>query len=54
MPFLTLPLAPEGPLIELAIALSTPRLQMLKAAGLLFPAPVWVSGLVDTGANCSA
>jgi hypothetical protein len=54
MPFLTIPLAPEGPLIDLAIALSTPRVDALKAVGLPFPSPVWVPGLIDTGANCSA
>ena len=54
MPFLTVSFGPEGPLTDLYVALSTPRVDALKKAGLPFPPPVLVTGLIDTGASCSA
>ena len=54
MPYLTLPVRAEGPIIDVAIALSSPRIDALKGAGLLFPEPVWVPALIDTGASITA
>lgn len=54
MPFLTIPFGSEGPLTDIYVALSTPRVDALKKAGLLYPPPKVVTGLVDTGASCSA
>jgi hypothetical protein len=54
MPFLTVPFGPDGPLTDLYVALSTPRIDALKKANLAYPPPVQITGLIDTGASCSA
>jgi hypothetical protein len=54
MPFVTLPIGRDGPMIDLAVALSTPRIEALKKAGRPFSPPVTIRGLIDTGASLSA
>ena len=54
MPHLTLSLAGNGPLAEIAFAASSSRIDVLKLSGMPFPKPVWTTGLIDTGANISA
>jgi hypothetical protein len=54
VPFFTLQFqAPTGPRCDLYLAVSVPRENALKAAGLPIPAPILVKGLVDTGASVS-
>lgn len=54
MPHLTLSLAGEGPLVEVAFAGSSARIEILKLTGLPYPKPAWTTGLIDTGAGISA
>jgi predicted aspartyl protease len=54
MPFLTSPIAAEGALVDIFIALSTPRVDALKAAGMGFPPPEKAKALIDTGASISS
>jgi hypothetical protein len=53
MPSITLDLTPQGPMVRVAVMVSTPRRKALEAAGLPIPPPVLVSLLVDTGAFCT-
>jgi hypothetical protein len=54
VPFFTLQFqALTGPRCDLYLAVSVPRENALKAAGLPIPAPILVKGLVDTGASVS-
>ncbi len=53
MPFLNAAVDPEGLIIEVGIALSTPRVEALKRAGLAPISPIWVPAMLDTGASCS-
>lgn len=54
MPFLTFPIGAEGTLVNIFVALSTPRVDALKAAGLGFPPPEKAKALIDTGASISS
>ena len=54
MPFLTFPIGAEGALVNIFVALSTPRVDALKAAGLGFPPPEKAKALIDTGASISS
>jgi hypothetical protein len=54
MPFLTIPIGPEGALIDLHVALSTPRIDALKAAGMGFPPPQMACAMIDTGASITS
>lgn len=54
MPFLTFPIGGDGVLVDLYVAVSTPRIDAMKAAGLPFPSPEKVRALVDTGASMSS
>jgi predicted aspartyl protease len=54
MPFLTVPIGAEGVLVDIFIALSTPRIDALKAAGMPFPPPEKAKALIDTGASISS
>ena len=54
MPHLTLSLASDGPLVEVAFAASSERIEALKLTGQSYPKPVWATGLIDTGAGISA
>ena len=54
MPQLTLPLTGDGPLVEVGFAASTARIDILKLTGEPYPKPVWVTGLIDTGAGISS
>lgn len=54
MPHFVLSHGPLGPLIDLYVAVSTPRYLVLKAQGGALPPPVLAKGLVDTGASHSA
>jgi hypothetical protein len=54
MPFLTFPIGAEGALVDIFVALSTTRIDALKAAGMSFPAPEKAKALIDTGASISS
>jgi hypothetical protein len=54
MPFLTIPIGPDGALIDLHVALSTPRIDALKAAGKSFPPPATARAVIDTGASITS
>jgi hypothetical protein len=54
MPLLTGPIGAEGALVDIFVALSTPRVDALKAAGMGFPPPKKVRALIDTGASISS
>jgi predicted aspartyl protease len=51
MPILTLPLEPDGAVINIGFVVSGPRQDAMRKAGVPIPAPVVVRGLVDTGAS---
>lgn len=51
MPHLTLPVLSDGPILELLVGVSRPRLEALKRANQPVPKPVKVRGLIDTGAS---
>ncbi len=51
MPHFTLGLTPEGPVIDLVVMASQPRVDALKSAGLPIPTPVALRCLIDTGAS---
>jgi hypothetical protein len=51
MPQITLPVTPQGLLLEIVIAASTPRQAALQANGQPIPALVQIKALVDTGAD---
>lgn len=52
MPTLIDHIRPGGPLVPLAVLLSTPRVNALKRAGLWTPTPPFhCTGLIDTGAS---
>ena len=53
MPFITLQISPQGPVVRAAIMLSTARSQMLGAAGTAVPTPQNIYALIDTGASIS-
>jgi hypothetical protein len=53
MPFFTLQISPQGPILRAAILASTARRQMLKAAGLTIPTAQAIDALIDTGASIS-
>jgi len=54
MPHLTLPIAPNGPLLHFVVAVSKPRAEALVKAGMPVPTPVNVVGLIDTGASITS
>jgi hypothetical protein len=54
MPFLTVPIGAEGALVDVFVALSTPRVDMLKAAGMGYPPPERAKAMVDSGASISS
>ena len=53
MPFITLQISPQGPVVRAAIMVSTARRQMLEAAGNSVPPPQNIYALIDTGASIS-
>ena len=53
MPYLTLQIAPGGPLLDIMVGVSQARSQALQKLNLPIPSPVQVRGLVDTGASCT-
>jgi hypothetical protein len=54
MPFLNASIQEDGLIVTVGISWSTARAEALKRAGGIPVPPVWVTGLLDTGANCSA
>ena len=52
MPHLTIQCSHQGPLIDVVVGASRPRLLALGAQGRELPAPVPMRGLIDTGASC--
>ena len=53
MPSLTANIQPNGPIIQVAVLVSNPRRAALQASGQPVPQPVFVNGLIDTGASCT-
>ena len=53
MPHLALSLSPQGPIVDLIVAVSTPRHDALVAANQPIPTPIPCRFLVDTGASHS-
>jgi hypothetical protein len=53
MPSLTIPIGPDGPILDVRIGLSGPRCAALIAARKKPVSPVAVRALVDTGASCT-
>jgi hypothetical protein len=54
MPFLTLPIAADGPLIDVLLAVSTSRAKILQQLGRSLPPRVFLRGLLDIGASDTA
>jgi hypothetical protein len=54
MPFLSFPIDPGGVLVDIFVAMSTPRIDVLKAAGMKYPPPETAKALIDTGAGISS
>jgi hypothetical protein len=53
MPTLTIPLAAEGAIVEVALLVSGPRQAALLAAGLPVPPTMLARAMIDTGASCT-
>jgi len=53
MPLLTLPLEPQGAVINVGFAVSAPRQGAMRKAGVTVPSAVLVRALIDTGASCT-
>ena len=53
MPFLSFPIAAGGALVDIFVALSTYRVDVLKEAGMGFPPPARAQAMIDTGASIS-
>ena len=54
MPVVTLPVAPDGPIVPIILHLSRPRVQLLKTAQHAVPPSMTGRGLIDTGASKTA
>ena len=54
MPSLTITIGPDGPIVDVGIAISGPRQTAMRAAGINVPMPVMTRALLDTGASCTA
>lgn len=53
MPTLTIKIGPEGPIANLLVGVSAPRMKALQDAGLQVPTHEVIRGLIDTGAGCT-
>jgi hypothetical protein len=53
MPFMTLQISPQGPIVRAAIMVSNARETMLQAIGQPVPEGQAIQALIDTGANIS-
>jgi hypothetical protein len=53
MPHFTLPLSPQGPIVDVGVMVSAARLQVLQDANDAIPQPSIVRALIDTGAGIS-
>ena len=51
MPHLSLPITPQGCVVDLIVGVSSQRADALRRAGQIVPAFVTVRGLIDTGAT---
>jgi hypothetical protein len=54
VPHLTLPITPDGPLLDFLCGVSKPRADALQKARIPIPPPVSVKGLIDTGASITS
>jgi hypothetical protein len=54
MPHFSLTISPRGPLLQVLLGVSAPRGTALTAAGQPVPAPIPITGLIDTGASCTS
>lgn len=53
MSCLTFSFGQNGPLLELMVGVSQPRLEALKKENKIAPKPITIRGLIDTGASCT-
>lgn len=53
MPHLTQPILPGGPIVEMFVAASIPRVAVLQQANQTPPNPVRIIGVIDTGASAT-
>lgn len=53
MPHISQVISPRGPLLQFMVGVSAPRASALRAAGQQVPAPIPITGLIDTGASCT-
>src|SRR5450755_1854352 len=54
MPYFTLQISPQGPIVDAGIMVGSARQQALEAAKQNVPAPQMIRALIDTGAAISA
>lgn len=54
MPHITLRISAGGPLLQFMVGVSGPRARALQTANQTIPAPILVTGLIDTGASCTS
>jgi hypothetical protein len=54
MPHISQKITQGGPLLQFIVAVSGPRAAALRSANQPVPAPIPVTGLIDTGASCSS
>ena len=53
MPFLTIPMGADGPIVEIGVTVSLPRQTAMTTQGIPAPPPQLVRALIDTGASCT-
>lgn len=53
MPILTAQIGPDGPIVNIMIGISRPRMDAMKALGQNIPPPIEIRALIDTGASCT-
>ncbi len=53
MPHVSLRIGPGGPVLQILIGVSAPRLRALSVAGQAAPTSIPITGLIDTGASCT-
>lgn len=53
MPHFTIPIGPNGPLLQAIVGVSQARAAALQKANHAIPTPQSIFGLVDTGASCT-
>jgi hypothetical protein len=54
MPHLTFPMSPDGPVLEVVVALDTNKIAVRQQAGAAVPLPLPIRALIDTGTDVTA